>query len=82
MDTLRFFIREHLQDYALLRNHPELDVQSNMSAFLHFGQISPIEIMMEICEQTGIPVEALPGMIADRSRLSGMHQSVANYAEG
>lgn len=81
MDTLRFFIREHLQDYALLRNHPELDVQSNMSAFLHFGQISPIEITMEICEQTRIPVEALPGMIADRSRLSGMHQSVANYAE-
>lgn len=42
------FIRETLNDYADLRSDPGLDVQSHMSAYLHFGQISPLEIALRI----------------------------------
>ncbi|MFA5659135.1 MAG: deoxyribodipyrimidine photo-lyase, partial [Oscillospiraceae bacterium] len=41
------FIREKLDDYDELRNDPTLDYQSNMSAYLHFGQISPLYIAMQ-----------------------------------
>jgi deoxyribodipyrimidine photo-lyase len=45
---LRKFIREKLKDYAELRNEPSLDCQSNMSPYLHFGQVSPLYIALEI----------------------------------
>jgi deoxyribodipyrimidine photo-lyase len=75
------FIRAKLKDYATMRNHPNLDIQSNMSAYLHFGQISPIEIMHRVLEHTGTPPQAIPNMIADKNRLTGMAQSIGAYAE-
>lgn len=45
---LRKFIKDKLKDYAKLRNEPSLDYQSNMSPYLHFGQISPLYIALEI----------------------------------
>jgi deoxyribodipyrimidine photo-lyase len=44
---LRKFIKEKLDGYAELRNEPSLDYQSNMSPYLHFGQISPLYIALE-----------------------------------
>jgi deoxyribodipyrimidine photo-lyase len=35
------FVDEHLQDYADLRNRPDADATSRMSAYLHFGNIHP-----------------------------------------
>ena len=34
--------------YDLKRNDPSLDYQSNLSPYLHFGQISPIEIYLNL----------------------------------
>ena len=45
---LENFINKKLYKYKELRSHPELDYQSNLSPYLHFGQISPIEIVLEI----------------------------------
>jgi deoxyribodipyrimidine photo-lyase len=45
---LRNFIREKLKGYAELRNEPSLDYQSNMGPYLHFGQVSPLYIALEI----------------------------------
>jgi deoxyribodipyrimidine photo-lyase len=45
---LRNFIKEQLKQYAELRNEPSLDYQSNMSPYLHFGQVSPLYIALEI----------------------------------
>jgi deoxyribodipyrimidine photo-lyase len=45
---LRKFIREKLQYYAERRSDPSLDIQSHMSPYLHFGQVSPVEIALEV----------------------------------
>jgi len=45
---LNDFIENKLDKYAELRNDPTLDFQSNMSPYLHFGQISAQRIALEI----------------------------------
>ncbi len=42
------FISRKLADYAARRNDPSLDIQSHMSPYLHFGQISPVEIALAV----------------------------------
>lgn len=44
---LQYFIDSKESKYDELRNHPNLDYQSNMSPYLHFGQISPLEIYLK-----------------------------------
>jgi deoxyribodipyrimidine photo-lyase len=41
LSVLRRFIWDRLTDYAANRNHPELDGTSQLSPYLHFGQIGP-----------------------------------------
>ncbi|MCF7840976.1 MAG: deoxyribodipyrimidine photo-lyase [Candidatus Marinimicrobia bacterium] len=41
---LNHFIQENLSRYAIERNDPNAQVLSDLSPYLHFGQISPIEI--------------------------------------
>lgn len=45
---LRHFIKHKLDKYDRLRNDPKLDYLSNMSPYLHFGQISPLYIALEV----------------------------------
>jgi len=45
---LRTFIRQKLDHYAEDRNNPNADCVSHMSPYLHFGQISPIYIALQI----------------------------------
>ncbi len=47
---LETFIAEKLDFYGDNRNDPALDIQSHLSPYLHFGQISPLQIAMEIAE--------------------------------
>lgn len=48
--TLETFIHGALARYADKRNDPSLGVVSHMSPYLHFGQISPIDIALRIRE--------------------------------
>lgn len=52
---LRYFIKNKLDDYDELRNNPCLDATSNMSPYLHFGQISPLYIALKVldCKSPG-----------------------------
>ncbi|MHC4982636.1 MAG: deoxyribodipyrimidine photo-lyase [Planctomycetota bacterium] len=50
---LRSFIANRLRYYADRRNDPSLDIQSHMSPYLHFGQVSPLEIALEIQRARG-----------------------------
>jgi deoxyribodipyrimidine photo-lyase len=43
---LRFFLRERLPGYAELRNVPDEGWASELSPYLHFGHISPVEIAL------------------------------------
>jgi deoxyribodipyrimidine photo-lyase len=43
--TLRRFLSSHLKGYAAARNDPANPQCSNLSPYLHFGQISPVEVV-------------------------------------
>jgi len=45
---LKIFLDEKLDDYHEIRNDPTKDFQSNLSPYLHFGQISPLEIALKV----------------------------------
>jgi deoxyribodipyrimidine photo-lyase len=47
---LENFIKNKLSDYPEHKNDPNADCQSNLSPYLHFGQISPIYITQKILE--------------------------------
>ncbi len=44
------FMDEKFQGYAELRNDPVQDYASNLSPYLHFGQISPLEIYLSLMD--------------------------------
>ena len=44
------FIANKLQGYAEFKNDPSLDYQSNLSPYLHFGQISPLYIYLRLVQ--------------------------------
>lgn len=54
-EQLRNFLDEKLQDYPEKRNHPELDGQSGLSPYLHFGQISAQRIALEVINHQADP---------------------------
>lgn len=45
---LEEFINHRLDKYSSLKNHPGLEYTSNLSPYLHFGQISPLYIHMRL----------------------------------
>jgi deoxyribodipyrimidine photo-lyase len=48
--TLRSFLKGSLQNYAAGRNDPNQDVQSGLSPYLHFGQISAQRVALAVNE--------------------------------
>ncbi|MEN6306502.1 MAG: deoxyribodipyrimidine photolyase, partial [Anaerohalosphaeraceae bacterium] len=47
-NRLKAFIAQKLDSYGERRNDPSLDIQSHLSPYLHFGQISPLEIALAV----------------------------------
>ena len=47
------FLQNKLNNFAELRNDPSADCVSNMSPYLHFGQISPLFIALEVSKRSG-----------------------------
>jgi deoxyribodipyrimidine photo-lyase len=47
-DTFKFFMKEKLPFYASGKNDPNKDVLSNLSPYLHFGQLSAQWIALEV----------------------------------
>jgi deoxyribodipyrimidine photo-lyase len=50
-DRLKTFIEKRLPRYSELKNDPGMEYVSDMSPYLHFGQISPVYIVREIKKQ-------------------------------
>lgn len=48
LKRLRHFIESGLAEYDTARNLPHVDGTSALSAYLHFGQISPLKIALEV----------------------------------
>lgn len=55
--TLEVFIDNRLTDYDQKRNDPNANVQSNLSPYLHFGQISAQRIALTVDSAGAIPRE-------------------------
>lgn len=49
------FIKNRLPNYALERNVPTINGQSNLSPYLHFGQLSSLRISLEIIKTLDEP---------------------------
>ncbi len=47
-ERLENFIENKLDKYDTLGNNPDLDYTSTLSPYLHFGQISPVEIALAV----------------------------------
>ena len=52
-ERLHDFIAGGLQQYDTLRNDPNADGQSGLSPYLHFGQISPQRVALEVARAAG-----------------------------
>ncbi|MCB9558046.1 MAG: deoxyribodipyrimidine photolyase [Deltaproteobacteria bacterium] len=50
---LRAFVESRLADYPEARNHPDLDGQSGLSPYLHFGHLSAHEVFNEVMDHVG-----------------------------
>jgi deoxyribodipyrimidine photo-lyase len=52
------FVVNKLKDYGELRNDPSLGYVSHMSPYLHFGQISPLYIALEVQNSGRVPLKS------------------------
>ena len=80
-EKLNFFIQNKLQGYAQYRSHPDKDYASELSPYLHFGQVSALEIIHKIFGAWQVPVESLPHLIASKKQQEGKILNLADYAE-
>ena len=55
---LERFCNGSLETYHSRRNDPASDLQSNLSPYLHFGQISPLTVALAVQAARGAPPEA------------------------
>ena len=65
----REFFRERLSDYSENRNQPELNGSSGLSPYLHFGHISPHQILSEIFQKHNWDISRI--IPPDNGRRSG-----------
>ncbi len=52
LEKLKEFLAKKLDGYALNRNDPTKDAQSELSPYLHFGQVSSLEIALAVSSAT------------------------------
>ena len=67
---LRKFIRHKLDDYDTQRNDPNVDGVSNLSPYLHFGQISPLYVALKVRDAVGKGTDAYLEELIVRRELS------------
>jgi len=58
--TLEDFLESKIDVYQELRNDPSKNGQSDLSGYLHFGQISSLQIVKEVFNKYGNNIENLP----------------------
>lgn len=57
--ALKSFITDTLPAYAILRNDPNAEHQSDLSPYLHYGQIAPQRVALEVVKRAGLPISTL-----------------------
>ena len=64
------FVNTKLDKYEEFRNDPDEDCQSNLSPYLHFGQISPLYIALEVIQHGSPGMESFLEELINRRELS------------
>jgi deoxyribodipyrimidine photo-lyase len=59
--ALEDFLERRLPRYAEERSHPDAEVSSGLSPYLHFGHLSAHQILARVGEREGWSAELLPG---------------------
>jgi deoxyribodipyrimidine photo-lyase len=67
---LRIFLESKLDRFPELRNDPTLDYLSHLSPYLHFGQISPLQIALKVLKTRSPGIEAFLEELIVRRELS------------
>lgn len=75
------FLFNRLRLYAEKRNDPSLNIQSNLSPWLHFGQLSALEVALAALEYNEVPAYAAAGLIRDKSGLDSHQAGLASFLE-
>ncbi|MFO8034070.1 MAG: deoxyribodipyrimidine photo-lyase, partial [Candidatus Bipolaricaulota bacterium] len=70
LSTLNRFIDDQLPRYASSRNEPGDDNQSGLSPYLHFGQISPVEIAQRVRATGGEGADSFIEQVVVRRELA------------
>ncbi len=78
---LELFLEGKLRLYAEKRNEPALGIQSNLSPYLHFGQISALEVALQALEFCEVPAYAAADLIRDKSGLEPLQAGLASFLE-
>ena len=74
------FLAQGLDRYAEKRNDPNADAVSHQSAYLHFGQISPLEIALAVTDHGGPGADAyLEELIVRRELAANMVRYNPDY---
>jgi len=63
--TLRQFLDEEFAQYVEHRNQPETDSVSHMSKYVHFGQISPLYVALQIRAASSVDREPIDAYIEE-----------------
>lgn len=77
--ALHHFIKNDIHLYATERNNPNKAAQSNLSPYLHFGQIAPVRVAYEVISASEQPLSAL--LDKDKNAARSGENSYAAYLE-
>lgn len=62
------FISDVLPLYATLRNDPNVAQQSSLSPYLHYGQIAPQRVALEVLKGSNIPIEEAIDKVKNKAK--------------
>jgi len=78
---LEEFRARRLAHYAKLRNDPGQSYQSDLSPYLHFGQISALEIVQSVLSANGLAPSDTATLIRHKAEFTGNKASCASFLE-
>jgi deoxyribodipyrimidine photo-lyase len=81
LERTRHFVAHNLDRYAE-RNHPDVDVASGLSPYLHFGHVSPAELVAAIADRYAWnPGDLTPARHGSRNGWWGLPEAVEGFLD-
>lgn len=82
LTSLRSFTETGLTNYASKRNDPAFEAQSNLSPYLHFGQLSALRIVLDILQDTTyVPLLLRQPKMPSASATPSREESIDTFIE-